>query len=136
MSKDSIEGREVEGLKYLVIGKEKIPIFLCADGLWRDRYDVVYALRDASGVVDRVTRCGVGVFSLDPSHPLTDACGPHDFAYSSPAYQTFKTRAEADEYLESLVRQIDGGKFSWLASPFRWISRVFGGLFWENKNTK
>lgn len=123
------------GIKYLVANGQVIVLYLCPDGLFRDRDGTVYALRDEKSA-DAVERCGVGGLSLDPNHPLTSACKPHDFMYSSRAYQTFHTRAEADRELERLVKLVDEGKYSIWAKPFRWISRIFGGMFWENKNTR
>lgn len=91
------------------------------------------ALTDDAASVDPVNRCGIGIFSLSEDHPLTAACQPHDYAYSSPAYQLFHTREEADEMLEKLASQING--WSFLAKPFKWISRLFGASKWENNST-
>ena len=62
---------------------------------------------------------------------LNDACVPHDFAYSSPEYQWFHTRAEADAYLQSLVEQVPIWGF--LAKPFRWVAEKIGRPFWEGR---
>lgn len=125
----------VMGIYYLVAGGQVITLYLCPDGLFRDKHSTVYALRDTT-TVDAVERCGIGGVSLDPDHPLTSACKPHDFMYSSKAYQLFNTRESADRELERLISLVDQGKYSIWAKPFKWISRIFGGMFWENKNTR
>lgn len=105
------------------------------DGLWRSEDGAVWALADYSASVDPVDRCGVGIFSLSSDNPLTGECRYHDYAYSSAAYQAFHTRSQADEYLESLIKQ-EPTAWSILAKPFYWLSRVFGAALWENQTTR
>lgn len=118
--------------RFLVAGTQVVQIFKMPDGYWRDVWGTIFALRDDASSVDSVDRCGVGAFSLPSDVPVD--CAPHDYAYSSPAYQAFHTRKEADEYLRSLVRQAPG-VWSLLSAPFYFISRIFGGKFWENEAT-
>jgi hypothetical protein len=108
-----------------------------ADGLWRDQHGVIWALRDNIATVDKSDNCGVLLFSLPDWHIFVDlnrACGPHDYMYSSPAFQVYNTRATADRMLESHIRQ--SGFFGFLAKPFRILSNVFGGRYWENDSTR
>lgn len=124
-------------IKYLSFRGKLIEIQKCEDGLWRDELGCVYALTEDTATVDPINRCGVGIFSLKPTHPLTDACKAHDYAYSCPVYQLFHTREEADQMLEHHVELIgEGHWYDILAKPFYWITRVFGWLFWENKDTQ
>jgi len=106
-------------IKYLHYKGKLIEIQKCEDGLWRDELGCIYALTEDSATVDPINRCGAGIFSLKPSHPLTDACTPHDFAYCSPAYQLFHTREEADLMLEHHVELVgEGHWYGILAKPF------------------
>ena len=111
--------------KYLVWKLGKIEITKGSDGLWRDGWDTVYAFPDGKSV-DKMVRCGVGLLSLPEG---VGNCGPHDFAYSSPYYQLAHTREEADE----MLRRLNPGL---LGRFFYWASRLFGGRFWENNETR
>jgi len=119
--------------KFLVFKGNVIPIERYSDGLWGDTEGGLYAVSEQTGAVDLVARCGVGIFSLSPKSSATAACTPHDFAYSSAAYQMFHTRKEADEYLARLLKQLPGR--AWLAKPFYYLTRLFGRFLWENDKT-
>ncbi len=106
------------------------------NGLWRGPDGCIFALRDDTATVDMIDRCGIGIFSLPATHPLTAACRVHDYMYSSPAYQLFNTREKADSILRQMISEIgEGHWYRWLADPFYWISRAVGTRFWENKLT-
>ena len=83
--------------KYIVTPKWGI-IELKADekGLWRDKHGTVFALADQSSA-DPFDRCGVAPFVLPVTIPsLEDGCKPHDYMYSSTAFQLFHTMHEAN----------------------------------------
>lgn len=105
-----------------------------SDGFWRSPDDTIYAFADNADSVDNVTRCGVGWFSLSADDAATAACQPHDYAYSSPVYQAFHTREEADEMLQSLMSQVPDREL--LATPFEELAEMFGGKYWENDKTR
>ena len=100
------------------------------DGFYRDESGVIYALPNTVSSLDEVTRCGVGILSLPENHKLTAACRAHDYAYSSPVYQAFHTRREADKMLERHAALLG---YSATGKVFRVISRIFGSFFWEKK---
>lgn len=108
------------------------------DGFYRDALGTIFALRDDSDTMDLVDRCGIAPFAIPTwFERITRACKPHDYKYSSFAYQAFYTRAEADAELERDVRTMAAGDW-WriLGAPFRWIATRFGGEAWENKDTR
>lgn len=105
-------------------------------GRWFSKDGTEFALRDNSSSVDQVDRCGVGFVALPESDPITDACKVHDYAYSSPAYQAFHTRAEADAELVRLAKMVEGSLFSWAADILGALASAFGKRYWENKKTR
>jgi len=116
---------------------ENITITKGKDGLWRDSTGCVYALVDDAASTDSKVRAGVGIFSMPEGSPINSdpAVAVHDYKYSSPAYQTFNTRKEADDALYEGIKKMK----TWhrhLALPFWALSRIFGGLFWENDETR
>jgi hypothetical protein len=121
--------------KYLVFRGEIIELTKNPlTGLWTDKEGNIFALAEEAASVDSETRCGVGLFSLPSNHPLTAACASHDYMYSSPAYQLFHNRSEADRKLKEMMKQVSW--WWWLASPFYKLSRWFGAKFWENPVTR
>jgi hypothetical protein len=120
--------------RYLQAGKESIKLTQRPDGLWADDKGTIYALPE-DGQVDNVVRCGVGdTLSLNPDHPFTPACAVHDYKYSSPAYQKFHSRDEADKDLERDLKKLGASGFT--ARLFKKLSSWFGKKYWENANTK
>lgn len=99
------------------------------DLLWYDDYGTCFALAEPAESDDEVVRCGIGLFSFDPSFAGTRACAPHDYAYSSPAYQKFKSRKEADLKMYNDLRK--NGVHPKLATVMWGVARVLGGFFWE-----
>lgn len=124
--------------RFFIYKDRVVRIVKCYDGLWRDDIDgCIYALAEDTASVDANTVCGIGPFSLPHDSPLNAACAAHDFAYSCPVYQLYHTREEADKMLkEHLKLTAEGTWYSFVTYPFYCISRLFGGLFWENKKTK
>lgn len=123
--------------RYLVYRGNKYKVIKHKDGLWRFEDGTIADLEEDGSKADKKVRCGVGYFSLDEDHKLTDACRPHDHAYSSPAYQALHTRSEADVYLKSLVKKIyPGVKGSAIGTLFRNIANLFGAALWEEKSTR
>ena len=120
---------------YIVFKGEIVHIGRGNDGFYRDATGTIYALRDDEDVADVIDRCGIGWASLPVRNPLNPGCRVHDYAYTSSAYQAFHTRKEADEYLRRLIAETPS-KWSVLAWPFYWLSRIFGGKYWENKKTR
>lgn len=118
--------------RYIVFEKKIHVINKYKDGLWRDAEGTIFAFADGVSV-DPNDVCGVGLFSLPKGHPLNEVCARHDFAFSCPAYQTFYTRAEADQYLADLATKAGYKRTGIL---FKWISKIFGVGFWENKKTR
>jgi hypothetical protein len=114
------------------------------DGLWRSSDGSIWAFADDTFSLDRKVRPGVGFFSWRKWWPwyneLTDAVRTHDYVYSSPAYQAFNTRQEADALLESHVNAmadtINSTGLRILAKPFRKLAEWFGGKYWENETTR
>ena len=124
-------------VRYVVAGRKIYKLTQDQSRLWRDEHGVVWAISDNALSVDTSNGCGVYPFSMPDwkvFRELNRKCSRHDYMYSSSAVQYFKTRLEADEYLEMLVAQDQ--YFSWLARPFKWLSRVFGASLWENKETR
>lgn len=101
-------------------------------GFWVDSKGTVWALSDDSASVDPITRCGVGVFSLPKDSPLNELCSEHDYLYSSPAYQAYHTRQQADSELERIFKE--SGR-PLVGRLFYRLARWFGSSFWENKDT-
>jgi len=124
--------------KYLVVEGEILTLQHSSfTDTWYDDYGCLWAIEDDAKGADPVVRCGVGFASLPASHPLTDACRRHDYAYSSPTYQLFHTRKEADDFLYLQIKMV--GKGHWyriLATPFYRLVRTFGWKFWENEKTE
>lgn len=122
---DSITVRGVKLLRY-------------PDGLWRDADGTVYALEDPKYSKDDKKRAGVGVFSLPEDHPISQASGPHDYAFSSPAYQAFHNRVEADLMELKNVAALMG-KRNWRTRLQLWaiklLLRRFSDGYWENEAT-
>lgn len=114
------------------------------DGLWRTLDGTIIAFAEEADSADKEVRPGVGFFSWRSwwifSDELTDAARPHDYMYSSPAYQMFHTRAEADNALEETIREISKEKdepaLAYFALPFRKLANWLGSGFWENPNTR
>lgn len=125
-------------IKYLTFRGTIFPIVRSKeDRLWRSADGTIIALSDDENSVEAVVRCGVGILSLSVKHKLTDACRPHDFMYSSLAYQVFNKRSDADSYLATLVEIIEPGTMGkvigWFMST---VSHLFGGKYWEVKKTR
>lgn len=116
--------------RYIVFGNNVETLTLGVDGLWRDDLQTIWALTDDAASVDSIDRCGVGFFSLPEA---SDAdCSSHDYAYSSPAYQAFHTRKEADEMLR---RNLIAAHYPIIGPIFYRFSRWFGKKYWERKDT-
>lgn len=125
-----------ENLKYINFKGEAVTLWLNPnDNLWRSSDGTVWAFRDDKFSVDPESRCGVGRFSLPKGNTLNELCAVHDTEYSNPAYQAFHSRLEADRSLYNLI-EIKGGKWSWLATPFFYLCRLFGGQYWEDSKTR
>lgn len=103
------------------------------DGFYKDDKGTIYALEDNNLSIDTKSRCGIGVFSLPEAWGINDGCSPHDYAYSSPVYQAFHTRDEADQMLKAHITLVSHPVLGWL---FRQVSRVFGPPLWENPKTR
>lgn len=105
---------------------------------WMDSLGTIWASAESSNSSDDIDRCGVCWFSLSPKHKFTPACKVHDFSYSSPVYQAFHSRKEADIHLKKQLEILSGNKLSYklLINPFYFITRIFGRFFWENKNNR
>jgi len=119
-------------VKVLHFNGTEIKVQYGADGFWRDDSGCIFGFVDTEGTKDKVVRCGVSVFSLPESHPLTDACAKHDYAYTCPSVQASYTREEIDEILK---RDIKRSGYGILAYPFYFLTRLFGRFFWENDKT-
>jgi hypothetical protein len=119
--------------KYLVGKKGKcITIYKSdQDKLWRDIEGTIYGFADGKSS-DAVTRCGIGMLSLPTNSPCTLAAVAHDFSFTSPVYQLFHSRYEADQELERQLKLLG----RWYSRPFYLLSRLFGRFFWENKDTR
>lgn len=128
------------GPKFLAYKTGLVEIRYREDGQWHASDGTIYALTDDSASVDEQIRCGIGMLSFNSDFPLTDACRSHDYMYSSPTFQLFHTREEADKWLESLGTQIAAQSNLPILAPiariFRWVSTLFGGKYWENKATR
>lgn len=140
---DKLEGDQMclYNLENMTIGEPKflayktgiIEIHKGQDGLWYDKEGTLHALQEDVNSTDPIVRCGVGALSLSKDSKYTAGCAPHDFAYTSKAYQLFHTREEADDYLRRNTTLL-GSAF--LGRLFRLISNLWGGRFWENKKTR
>jgi len=128
---------ETNKVKFIAFKTGMIKITLSDDMLWRSEDGTIWALADDTASVDSTVRCGVGLLSLPEDSPLTPGCKVHDYLYSSPAYQLFHTRAEADRYLRRQIKLISGNRwYRVFAEPFKWLSEKFGGRYWENDKTR
>lgn len=131
---------ELEPAKYIKFEGQIITVTQSAvDGLWRSDDGTIWAYIDAASMNDPVSACGVGLDLPNWTgwmRKLNEACGPHDFKYSSPAYQAFHTRSEADaDLLRDTHEMADGAWWAPIGTAFAWIARKFGGKFWENRST-
>lgn len=118
--------------RYIVFGNAVETLTLGVDGLWRDDLNTIWALVDEHASVDPNTRCGVGWFSLPEAADANEICGKHDYAYSSPAYQAFHTRKEADEMLK---QNLIAAHYPIIGPLFYRLSRWFGKKYWERNET-
>lgn len=118
--------------RYLVYKGSVFEVTKRDDGLWYDQFGTVIALAEDKNSVDPIDRCGVGILSLPADSSLTDACRPHDYAYSSDAYQAFHYRQDADEMLDHLVAILGHPQ---LGELFEYLAHEFGASKWENKRT-
>lgn len=122
--------------KFIISNLEIIPLVQGADKYWRDPSGVIYALHDDASSVDYRNACGVGFFSL-PDWPIfksvNEICGVHDYMYSSPVFQAYHSRAEADLILEQLLALKD---HPLVGSIFSEVSHLLGAPFWENPRTR
>lgn len=119
-------------VKYIAFGNSVEKLTKHSDGLWRDSLGTIWAYSEDSYSSDPVSRCGIGFFSLPEACEANLACNAHDFAYSSPTYQAYHTRKEADE---DLKRSLIALNYPVIGPIFYSIARFLGGLFWENKKT-
>lgn len=94
------------------------------DLFYYDDWGTIWASSIDAASLDPETRAGIGIFSIDG---YASQVRYHDFAYSCDVYQAFNSRKEADLMLK---RHMKG---SYLRQPFYYLSRLFGGLFWEGK---
>lgn len=102
--------------------------------VWMDDSKTIWAYVDAAATTDSVVRCGVYPFVLPETSVCSDAAKAHDYAYSSPVYQLFYTRREADDKLYEDLRCVGYSKP--VAATMWALARIFGRLFWENKKTR
>lgn len=119
---------------YTVFRGKVIELSLGADGLYRDQDGTVFALRDDSASFDLIDECGVAPFTIKADEIVNDACKNHDWKYSSPAYQRYHTRNEADQGLRDAIAA-DKSLWRFVAWPFFFISRMLGSDLWEDKKT-
>lgn len=104
-------------------------------GFWSDDKGTLYAYKEASSTTDQEDRCGVWPLALPQwamFQKINEACVPHDFTYSSPVYQAFHTRTDADYYLDHLLT-LEGHPL--LGDVFSDIAKLLGVPFWENAKT-
>ncbi len=127
------EGEPIAAVRYIVAGKKVVKLTRRINLLWYDDNGTEFALSDGISV-DNVIRLGVGFFSLSEKNPLTNAARAHDFMYTSPAYQEYHTRKEADAVLYTHLRSLGANKLT--AGTLWMLSRIFGGFFWENDKTR
>lgn len=127
-------------VRYIVAGKSVVKITRVPYvdnpnySFFQDDKGTVYAVQELDGESDLVERCGIGIFSLPEGHPFTVACIPHDYSYSSPAAQAFKTRKWADAALYEHLLQQGASK---LTAGAMWLASRIGGFFaWENSRTR
>lgn len=121
--------------KFIIFKGSIITITQDSDGLWYDDNNTIYAYSEPKDSVDTEVRAGIGWFSLPSDSLLSAYSRGHDHAYSSPAYQAFHTRKEADEYLEACLKLCPGYDATVVPELFTFLSRMFGSFFWENKQT-
>ncbi len=114
--------------KYIIFKNEKVELTHYDDGQWYDPWGTIFALSNTVASVDHVNACGVAPFDLPTDFILTPDCTVHDYMYGDLTYQLYHTREEADLALEDLIEQPQNGWASWLADPFYWLTRMFGGF--------
>lgn len=139
---DSLQSMSVrESVKYMCIQGYVVSLFKGPDGLWRDALNTVWALQELEGSSDMVARCGIGMFSLALDSPYTALCRVHDYAYTSPAFQAFHTRKEADDWLNNQLEKVAAEPTTSffnkiLVPPMKLAVRVFGRFFGNIKGYK
>lgn len=128
----------MENIRYLLFKGEIIPLYLdLLRNLWIDKDGTTYAFAENANSTDPIARCGINMLSFPTGSPLDDACKAHDFKYSSPTYQFYHIRAEADAALLRDLKQVSRGSLYYIfATPFYYIARLLGGKYWENKDTR
>lgn len=114
-------------MKTIFINKT-IEVTQGSDGFWRDKLGTVYAFADEKGSVDKEVRYGIGIMSIPEGWLPDDPARVHDYAYSSPVYQAFHTRAEADRLLEAHLKLLG---YPVIGFIFRKLSWLLGAKFWE-----
>ena len=108
----------------------EIILYRGSDGLWYDQDGVIWALMETDSMKDSNNLCGISEYgALAGNFKGNSACTSHDYAYSSPAYQRFHTRREADAKLYKDLRQ--NGVHPIVAKTMWAVARVLGIFFWE-----
>jgi len=108
------------------------------DGFYADVDGTIYALEHAR-TMNEIAKCGVAPFTLPSSHELTALCKVHDYMYSSPVYQAFYTRHQADIWLRDNIKSYPKYWYNKLLSePFYITCKFFGKYrnLWENRKTR
>ena len=108
------------------------------DGRWLDEHGTEYALPDEASMVDRVTRCGVGI--AEPAGRQRVHAGvrrPRNL-YSDPAYQASNPRSRADRVLLDQLLIVAGKNPFKRAAAYAmyYAARLFGRKFWEDPGTR
>ncbi len=121
-----------KGICYLVLHRKVIELKRNENNLWVDDKNTIYAIPEKALSIDENDKCGVGFLSTPSNWTVNRDCKVHDYMYSSPAYQFFNTREDADQYLEKLI---ENDRQPILAKVFYFLARKLGFPLWENKKT-
>lgn len=136
---EDIVMKPTDTVRYVPFNKETITVRRGEDGLWRDDSGCIWAFEEDATMTDKTARIGVWPFVFPRGTVLDGPAKVHDYMYSCPAWQAFHTRLEADTYLreqELLVTEQAGSWLRVFATPFYYLSRWFGGKYWDNPKTR
>jgi hypothetical protein len=124
-------------VRYLAFKTGIIEVTRATNDRFYDKDGCEYAFAEDANMVDKISRIGVWPFVFPQGTVLDAPAKVHDFMYSCPSYQAYHTREEADAYLrENELKATEGSWLRIFVQPFYWITRVLGGRYWENKETK
>lgn len=121
-------------LRFIPFKGKTVTVAYCADGLWRSPDGCIFGYPNKDYDPEDAV-CGVWLLHMPEGDLMNELAAPHDYEYECPVYQLYHTRKEADEELLKRFKTAAGWRRV-LAYPFYALVRLFGGILWENAETR